>query len=61
MKTKNEKWSLLTLDFINNNEKIIDTIINIDIIIKELKEENKKLKTEIECNNEVIEQLTINK
>ena len=61
MKTKNEKWSLLTLDIIKNNEKIIDTIINMDNIIKELKEENKKLKTEIECNNEVIEQLTINK
>ena len=58
MKNKNE---FLTLDFIKNNEKIIDTIINMDNIIKELKEENKKLKTEIECNNEVIEQLTINK
>ena len=34
MKTKNEKWSLLTLDFIKNNEKIIDTIINMDNIIK---------------------------
>ena len=51
-----------------DNKKIMDAISSMSNIIEGLKEENKfllahiqKLKTEIECNNEVIEQLTINK